>query len=91
VISKNCAILFYAMKDRGEISYDYKMIGKVVKASLHAFAESTYQRGLCSSLNMRDQSRSCSGGRRDGERPLVLNRTIEEKGVKNTNGHPPVR
>jgi len=39
-----------------------------VKASLHAFAESTYQRGLCSSLNMRDRSRSCSGGRRDGER-----------------------
>jgi hypothetical protein len=68
VMSKNCAILFYAMKDRDGISYNYKMIEKVVKASLHAFAESTYQRGLCSSLNMRDRSRSCSGGRRDGER-----------------------
>jgi len=68
VISKNCAILFYAMKDRDGISYDCKMIEKVVKASLHALAESAYQRGLCSTLNMRDRSRSYSGGRRDGEK-----------------------
>jgi hypothetical protein len=56
------------MKDRDKIPYDYTMIDKAVKASLHAFAETTYERGLCSYLNMRDRSRSGSGGRRDGER-----------------------
>jgi len=42
------------------------MIEKVVQASRYAFATSPSQRGLGSSLNMRDRSRSCAGGRRDG-------------------------
>jgi hypothetical protein len=42
------------------------MIEKVVQASQSAFAVSTSQRGLGSSLNMRGRSHSCAGGRRDG-------------------------